>query len=95
MSVHILKRKATICRFCLVFGYVGSLFPSQDAFEGVAGEYRVELHPDQRELLPLFCEEIPLEKLGLLLEMLFECIMLTITVPRGTDDDDLDMTKVG
>lgn len=68
---------------------------SQDAFEGLAGEYREELVPNQRELIPSFCEEIPLERLGLLLEMLFECIMLTITVPRGTDDDDVDMTKVG
>ncbi|XP_056014152.1 E3 ubiquitin-protein ligase rnf213-alpha-like isoform X2 [Ostrea edulis] len=67
----------------------------EDAFEGLAGEYREELVPNQRELIPSFCEEIPLERLGLLLEMLFECIMLTITVPRGTDDDDVDMTKVG
>ncbi|XP_061169263.1 E3 ubiquitin-protein ligase RNF213-like isoform X1 [Saccostrea echinata] len=66
----------------------------EDAFEGVASELRVDLHPDQRDIITMFCEELSIERLELLLETLFECIMLTITVPKGTDDDDLDMSKL-
>ncbi|XP_062572465.1 E3 ubiquitin-protein ligase rnf213-alpha-like [Saccostrea cucullata] len=66
----------------------------EDAFEGVSGELRVDLHPDQRDIITSFCEELSVERLELLLDTLFECIMLTITVPKGTDDDDLDMTKL-
>ncbi|XP_062605532.1 E3 ubiquitin-protein ligase rnf213-alpha-like [Saccostrea cucullata] len=66
----------------------------EDAFEGVSGELRVDLLPDQRDVITSFCEELSIERLELLLETLFECIMLTITVPKGTDDDDLDMTKL-
>ncbi|XP_062573630.1 E3 ubiquitin-protein ligase rnf213-alpha-like, partial [Saccostrea cucullata] len=66
----------------------------EDAFEGVSGELRVDLLPDQRDIITTFCEELSVERLELLLETLFECIMLTITVPKGTDDDDLDMTKL-
>ncbi|XP_061169274.1 E3 ubiquitin-protein ligase rnf213-alpha-like [Saccostrea echinata] len=66
----------------------------EDAFEGVASELRVDLQPDQRDIIKSFCEELSIERLELLLETLFECIMLTITVPKGTDDDDLDMSKL-
>lgn len=40
-----------------------------------------------------WCEEIFLERLDLLLEILFECIMLIIIVFKGIDDDDVDMVK--
>eukprot|EP00105_Crassostrea_gigas_P007927 XP_011422344.1 PREDICTED: E3 ubiquitin-protein ligase rnf213-alpha [Crassostrea gigas] len=66
----------------------------EDAFEGVVTELREELNAAQRDLITSMCEEISLERLDLLLEILFECIMLTITVPKGTDDDDVDMAKL-
>eukprot|EP00105_Crassostrea_gigas_P007930 XP_011422347.1 PREDICTED: E3 ubiquitin-protein ligase rnf213-alpha isoform X2 [Crassostrea gigas] len=66
----------------------------QDAFEGVVTELREELNAAQRDMITTLCEDISLERLDLLLEILFECIMLTITVPKGTDDDDLDMAKL-
>lgn len=69
-------------------------FSFQDAFEGVVTELREELNAAQRDMITSRCEEITLERLDLLLEILFECIMLTITVPKGTDDDDVDMAKL-
>lgn len=57
-------------------------------------ELREELNAAQRGMITSLCDDISLERLDLLLKILFECIMLTITVPRGTDDDDVDMAKL-
>ena len=66
--------------------------PSQDAFEGVVPELREELTEGQRGWVYFFSEELSVERLQLLLDVLFECIMLTITIPRAVDDD-VDMAK--
>lgn len=63
----------------------------QDAFDGVVTELREELDPAQREVITSLCNDISLDRLDLLLEILFECIMLTITIPKETDDDEVDM----
>lgn len=69
-----------------------TFLPSQDAFEGVVPELREELTEGQRGWVYFFCEELSVERLQLLLDVLFECIMLTITIPRAVDDD-VDMAK--
>ena len=69
-----------------------TFLPSQDAFEGVVTELREELTEGQRGWVSFFCEELSVERLQLLLDVLFECIMLTITIPRAVDDD-VDMAK--
>lgn len=66
-------------------------FLLQDAFDGVVTELREELDPAQREVITSLCNDISLDRLDLLLEILFECIMLTITIPKETDDDEVDM----
>ncbi|XP_078318224.1 uncharacterized protein LOC144620667 [Crassostrea virginica] len=66
--------------------------PSQDAFAGVVPELRKELTEGQRGWVSSFCEELSVERLKLLLDVLFECIMLTITIPRAVDDD-VDIAK--
>lgn len=63
----------------------------QDAFDGVVTELREALDPAQREVITSLCNDISLDRLDLLLEILFECIMLTITIPKETDDDEVDM----
>lgn len=70
-------------------------FLFQDAFEGVVTELRKELNAAQQDMITSLCVDISLERLNLLLEILFECIMLTITFPKRTDDDnDVDMTNI-
>lgn len=88
-QVLIPKNSFNVC----IFLYMLHFF-SKDAFEGVVTELREELNAAQRDMITSMCEEISLERLDLLLEILFECIMLTITVPKGTDDDDVDMAKL-
>lgn len=63
----------------------------QVAFDGVVTELREALDPAQREVITSLCNDISLDRLDLLLEILFECIMLTITIPKETDDDEVDM----
>ncbi|KAK3096790.1 hypothetical protein FSP39_003301 [Pinctada imbricata] len=65
-----------------------------DTFEGVGDELREDLTEEQREVVRGFCEELQLEKLEVLLETLWECIMLRISVPQNPDDEDyIDTTK--
>lgn len=60
---------------------------SQSAFEGVSQKLREPLTESQQRWISHFTKEIDLERLQLLVTILFECIMLVITIPKAMDDD--------
>ena len=66
---------------------------SQSAFEGVSQKLREKLTESQQRWISHFTKEIDLERLQLLVTILFECIMLVITTPKAMDDD-IDIVEI-
>ncbi|XP_069109752.1 uncharacterized protein [Argopecten irradians] len=55
-------------------------------FDSLGDKYKKELSDQQRESLQSFCDGQRADKVEVLMEFLFECIMLMIAIPQNTDD---------
>ncbi|KAK3098458.1 hypothetical protein FSP39_019662 [Pinctada imbricata] len=66
----------------------------QESFENISKEFRKDLTDNQRSMVETFTVDLIPERLAVILDILFECIVLTISIPQNPDDDDYrDMTK--
>ncbi|XP_061169142.1 E3 ubiquitin-protein ligase RNF213-like [Saccostrea echinata] len=65
----------------------------EDTFEGISGDFRKEMDEKERKALQNMCKdkEISLEKINCLVDMMFECISLQITIPA---DEEFDMASL-
>ncbi|XP_062580329.1 E3 ubiquitin-protein ligase rnf213-alpha-like [Saccostrea cucullata] len=62
----------------------------KDVFEGVSDTYRLELTGAQKEIVNNICEELSVERLNTMIEVLYECIVLTIDSGSENDIEDGD-----
>ena len=73
--------------FIIILNYV-----FQDSFEGVSSVFKKGLTDDQTDVLYELLDTLQLEQVEILMETLFECIILTIDIPQR-DEEFVDMSK--
>ncbi|KAL3881517.1 hypothetical protein ACJMK2_027949 [Sinanodonta woodiana] len=61
---------------------------NQMIFDGLPEQFHQQLSAELSEEVMTFLESLSLERLELLLELMFECIILVISVPQKTEDED-------
>ncbi|KAL3881537.1 hypothetical protein ACJMK2_027969, partial [Sinanodonta woodiana] len=57
-------------------------------FDGIPEDFHQPLTPELRKALKEYLQHLPLKGLIPLLELMFECIVLVISVPQNPDDED-------
>lgn len=60
----------------------------KDAFENLTNDFKLELSDMQTEAFQTFCNGLQFDRLVILLEVLYECIILRIAVPQNQDEED-------
>jgi len=60
----------------------------KDAYESIKPEFRIELKDEQIKALKYFCDGLQIDKLDMLIECLFECLMLRLTISQNKEDED-------
>ena len=67
----------------------------QKAFEGISDNFKKPLTEEQRQAIEEILNKLPVEQIDVLVELIFECIVLKIDVPQNKDDEDyVDMSKI-
>ncbi|KAK3585578.1 hypothetical protein CHS0354_036765 [Potamilus streckersoni] len=61
---------------------------NQMIFDGLPDQFHQQLSAELLEQVMAFLQPLSLERLGLLLELMFECIVLVISVSQNPDDED-------
>ncbi|KAL3881513.1 hypothetical protein ACJMK2_027945, partial [Sinanodonta woodiana] len=61
---------------------------NQVIFDGLPEQFHEQLGAELMEQVGTFLQPLSLEKLGFLLELMFECIVLVISVPQNQDNED-------
>ena len=65
------------------------------AFEGISDNFKKPLTEEQRQAIEEILNKLPVEQIDILVELIFECIVLKIDVPQNKDDEDyVDMSKI-
>ncbi|VDI19307.1 Hypothetical predicted protein [Mytilus galloprovincialis] len=65
------------------------------AFEGISENFKNALTEENINNIEDILNKLPLEQIDVLVELLFECIVLKIDVPQNMDDEDyVDMSKI-
>ncbi|XP_062574185.1 E3 ubiquitin-protein ligase rnf213-alpha-like [Saccostrea cucullata] len=59
----------------------------EEAFSGIQQDLMIDLNDEQKQIIEERTSEIPLEHIETFLEILFECIMLNITMPEESEED--------
>ncbi|KAK3588410.1 hypothetical protein CHS0354_015930 [Potamilus streckersoni] len=62
-------------------------------FDGIPVDFHQPLTPELRKALKEYLQHLPLKGLIPLLELIFECIVLVISVPQNPEDEDFVDTK--
>ena len=60
----------------------------QKAFEGISDNFKNPLTEEQRQAIEEILNKLPVEQIDILVELIFECIVLKIDVPQNKDDED-------
>ncbi|KAK3585575.1 hypothetical protein CHS0354_036762 [Potamilus streckersoni] len=61
---------------------------NQVIFDGLPEQFHQQLSDELTEQVKIFLQPLSLERLELLLDLMFECIVLVISVPQNPDDED-------
>ncbi|VDI52044.1 Hypothetical predicted protein [Mytilus galloprovincialis] len=66
---------------------------SKESFDGIPSRFKEHLTDDQRKFVTTYADKLPLQRLSVLVDLLYECIVLTINTPQK-DEETVDMATI-